>query len=43
MVTLDLNLGSLLLMKDKTQQHWLPTTKKVISIRIDLTFRTIQS
>jgi hypothetical protein len=43
MIILDLNLGSLLLMKGKTQRHWLLPTKKVISIPIDLTFRTIQS
>lgn len=36
--------GSLLLMKDETQQHWLhrlPPTKRVKSPRINLTFRTI--
>ena len=36
--------GSMLLMKDETQQHWLhrlPPTKKVTSPRINLTFRTI--
>ena len=37
--------GSLLVMKDKTQTHWLhrlPPTKKVNSPRINLTFRTIE-
>jgi len=37
--------GSLLVMKDETQTHWLhrlPPSKKVISPRINLTFRTIQ-
>ena len=37
--------GSLLVMKDKTQSHWLhslPTTKKVATPRINLTFRTIE-
>jgi alkylated DNA repair dioxygenase AlkB len=37
--------GSLLVMKDETQTHWLhrlPTTKKVTSPRINLTFRTIE-
>lgn len=37
--------GSLLVMKDKTQSHWLhrlPPTKKVNSPRINLTFRTIE-
>ena len=36
--------GSLLLMKDTTQRHWLhrlPPTKKVHTARINLTFRTI--
>jgi alkylated DNA repair dioxygenase AlkB len=36
--------GSLLLMKDATQTNWLhrlPTTKKVAQPRINLTFRTI--
>jgi alkylated DNA repair dioxygenase AlkB len=39
-----LDSGSLLLMKGETQQHWLhrlPTTTKVKSARINLTFRTI--
>jgi alkylated DNA repair dioxygenase AlkB len=38
--------GSLLIMKGETQTHWvhrLPPTKKVISPRINLTFRTIES
>ncbi|NCT08839.1 MAG: alpha-ketoglutarate-dependent dioxygenase AlkB [Flavobacteriia bacterium] len=37
--------GSLLVMKGETQTHWLhrlPTTKKVTSPRINLTFRTIE-
>ncbi|MDP5091727.1 MAG: alpha-ketoglutarate-dependent dioxygenase AlkB [Polaribacter sp.] len=37
--------GSLLVMKGETQTHWLhrlPPSKKVISPRINLTFRTIQ-
>jgi len=36
--------GSLLIMKGSTQTHWLhrlPTTKKVTTARINLTFRTI--
>ena len=36
--------GSLLLMKDETQHHWLhqiPKTKKVVGNRINLTFRVI--
>ncbi|MGM1430103.1 alpha-ketoglutarate-dependent dioxygenase AlkB family protein [Sphingobacterium lactis] len=36
--------GSLLVMKDTTQTHWLhrlPPTKKVTSLRVNLTFRTI--
>jgi len=36
--------GSLLVMKDETQTHWLhrlPPTKKITSPRINLTFRTI--
>lgn len=42
--TMYLESGSLLVMKDQTQTHWLhrlPTTKKVSSPRINLTFRTI--
>lgn len=37
--------GSLLVMKDETQKHWLhrlPPTKKVTRPRINLTFRTIE-
>ena len=37
--------GSLLVMKESTQTHWLhrlPSTKKVNSPRINLTFRTIE-
>jgi len=37
--------GSLLVMKDETQKHWLhrlPTTKKVTRPRINLTFRNIE-
>jgi alkylated DNA repair dioxygenase AlkB len=43
-VDLFLEHGSLLIMKDETQDHWmhrLPPTKKVKSIRVNLTFRTI--
>mgnify|MGYP000488097241 FL=1 len=43
-VELDLEHGSLLVMKDTTQSHWLhrlPPTKKVSTARINLTFRTI--
>ena len=43
-VSLDLNHGSLLVMKGETQKHWLhqlPKTTKVTSARINLTFRTI--
>ncbi|EFF83594.1 oxidoreductase, 2OG-Fe(II) oxygenase family protein [Acinetobacter haemolyticus ATCC 19194] len=43
-VELYLEHGSLLVMKDVTQTHWLhrlPPTKKVSSARINLTFRTI--
>lgn len=38
--------GSLLVMKDETQKHWLhrlPPTKKVTRPRINLTFRTIEN
>ena len=38
--------GSLLVMKDETQTHWLhrlPPTKKVHTPRINLTFRTIET
>lgn len=43
---IDINLehGSLLIMKDTTQTHWLhrlPPTKKITTPRINLTFRTI--
>jgi alkylated DNA repair dioxygenase AlkB len=43
-ITLNLNSGSLLLMKDKTQECWLhqvPKTRKEVTPRINLTFRTI--
>ena len=43
-VALNLKAGSLLVMKDVTQKHWLhrlPPTKKVHDARINLTFRTI--
>ena len=43
-VELYLEHGSLLVMKDTTQNHWLhrlPPTKKVTTARINLTFRTI--
>ena len=43
-VELYLEHGSLLVMKDTTQNHWLhrlPPTKKVSTARINLTFRTI--
>ncbi|MDM1020889.1 alpha-ketoglutarate-dependent dioxygenase AlkB [Acinetobacter sp. VNK23] len=43
-VELYLEHGSLLVMKDATQSHWLhrlPPTKKVTTARINLTFRTI--
>lgn len=36
--------GSLLVMKDSTQQHWLhrlPPTKRISTARVNLTFRTI--
>ncbi|WP_026450725.1 alpha-ketoglutarate-dependent dioxygenase AlkB family protein [Aequorivita capsosiphonis] len=45
-VSLNLEHGSLLIMKDTTQSHWLhrlPPTKKVNSARVNLTFRTIES
>ncbi len=44
-VALTLEHGSLLVMKGKTQTYWLhrlPPTKKVHTIRINLTFRTIE-
>ena len=43
-VSLTLEHGSLLLMKDKTQINWLhslPTSSKIYQPRINLTFRTI--
>lgn len=43
-VSVNLEHGSLLIMKDTTQTHWLhrlPPTKKVQKPRINLTFRTI--
>ena len=43
-VDIRLEHGSLLIMKDETQRHWLhrlPPTKKIASPRINLTFRTI--
>jgi alkylated DNA repair dioxygenase AlkB len=43
-VALFLQHGSLLVMKGETQSHWLhrlPPTKKVVTPRINLTFRTI--
>lgn len=43
-VELTLDNGSLLVMKGNTQSHWLhrlPPSKKIISPRINLTFRTI--
>ncbi|MEN9907873.1 MAG: hypothetical protein RLZZ540_1014 [Bacteroidota bacterium] len=43
-VSLMLEKGSLLVMKDQTQTHWLhrlPPTKKISKPRINLTFRTI--
>jgi alkylated DNA repair dioxygenase AlkB len=43
-VELILEPGSLLVMKDTTQTHWLhrlPPTKKVKAVRVNLTFRTI--
>ena len=44
LVAVPLEHGSLLVMKGSTQSHWLhrlPTTKKIHSPRINLTFRTI--
>lgn len=43
-VNIILEQGSLLVMKGETQTHWLhrlPTTKKVLKPRVNLTFRTI--
>lgn len=45
-VALTLENGSLLVMKDSTQTHWLhrlPPTKKVQEARINLTFRTMEA
>ena len=45
-ISLLLEHGSLLVMKGTTQTHWLhslPSTKKIIQPRINLTFRTIES
>ena len=45
-VELVLENGSLLVMKDQTQTFWLhrlPPTKKILSPRINLTFRTIET
>lgn len=45
-VELILENGSLLIMKDQTQSFWLhrlPPTKKVLTPRINLTFRTIEN
>lgn len=45
-VEVKLEHGSLLVMKDTTQTHWLhrlPPTKKVHTARVNLTFRTIES
>jgi len=45
-VSLILEHGSLLIMKDETQEHWLhrlPPTKKINKLRVNLTFRTIVS
>ncbi len=44
LVSVILDHGSLLMMLDQTQKHWLhrlPTTKRVFEPRINLTFRTI--
>jgi alkylated DNA repair dioxygenase AlkB len=43
-IDINLETGSLLIMKDTTQTHWLhrlPPTKKIATPRINLTFRTI--
>jgi alkylated DNA repair dioxygenase AlkB len=45
-ISIVLQSGSLLTMKDQTQDHWLhrlPPTKKVIMPRINLTFRQMHS
>lgn len=44
-IDLFLEHGSLLVMKDTTQEHWLhrlPPTKKITTPRVNLTFRTIE-
>jgi alkylated DNA repair dioxygenase AlkB len=44
-VSVVLEHGSLLVMKDETQKHWqhrLPPTKQAFGPRINLTFRTIE-
>lgn len=44
-VELSLENGSLLVMKGETQENWLhrlPTTKKILTPRINLTFRMIK-
>ena len=44
-IDLFLEHGSLLVMKDTTQEHWLhrlPPTKKITAPRVNLTFRTIE-
>ena len=41
---IELDKGSLLIMSGKTQQYWehqIPKTKKIVSERINLTFRSI--
>lgn len=43
-ISLSLHHGSLLIMKDETQTHWvhcLPPAKRIIQPRVNLTFRTI--
>ncbi len=45
-VSVELQHGSLLLMKDETQTHWLhrlPPTKRIRQPRVNLTFRTIHT
>lgn len=45
-VSLELENGSLLVMRDETQSHWLhrlPPTKKVKEARVNLTFRQMRS
>ena len=45
-ISINLEHGSLLLMKDTTQNHWLhslPKSKKIKSPRINLTFRTFKN